>query len=77
MGCGAVLMYSADEASGFLKKALDRHHLRRYGGGYGNGESERRVGLVMKTRRNDVRLATKIPESLAIGMAPFASSRPV
>lgn len=31
--------------------------------GYGNGESERRVGMVMKTRRNEVRLATKIPES--------------
>ncbi len=31
--------------------------------GYGNGESERRVGMVMKTRRNEVRLASKIPES--------------
>jgi predicted aldo/keto reductase-like oxidoreductase len=30
---------------------------------YGNGESERRVGLVMRTRRNDVVLATKIPRS--------------
>lgn len=32
--------------------------------GYGNGESERRVGLVMKRRRGDVMLATKIPESM-------------
>jgi uncharacterized protein len=32
--------------------------------GYGNGESERRLGLVMKTRRKDVRLATKIPDSM-------------
>jgi aryl-alcohol dehydrogenase-like predicted oxidoreductase len=31
--------------------------------GYGNGESERRVGLVMAKRRNEVVLATKIPES--------------
>jgi predicted aldo/keto reductase-like oxidoreductase len=30
---------------------------------YGNGESERRVGLVMRTRRNEVVLATKIPRS--------------
>jgi aryl-alcohol dehydrogenase-like predicted oxidoreductase len=32
--------------------------------GYGNGESERRVGLVMRTRRKEVRLATKIPDSM-------------
>jgi aryl-alcohol dehydrogenase-like predicted oxidoreductase len=31
--------------------------------GYGDGESERRVGLLMRTRRKDVILATKIPRS--------------
>jgi uncharacterized protein len=31
--------------------------------GYGDGESERRVGLLMRTRRKDVVLATKIPRT--------------
>lgn len=66
-GCGSrFLAYKdEDEAIRVLHAVID-------GGityldtatGYGDGESERRVGLVMKTRRKDVRLATKIPDSM-------------
>src|SRR5262245_61946965 len=63
MGCGSrFLMYSADEASGVLEKALalgiDYFDTAI---DYGNGESETRVGRVMATRRKDVFLATKVP----------------
>jgi uncharacterized protein len=66
-GCGSRFLAYRDEqdAVNVLNRAID-------GGityvdtavGYGNGESERRVGLVMKTRRKDVVLATKIPETV-------------
>jgi predicted aldo/keto reductase-like oxidoreductase len=62
-GCGSrFLMYPEDQASSVLEQAI--------GSGidyldtavqYGDGESERRVGRVMATRRKDVFLATKIP----------------
>ena len=62
-GCGSrFLMYPEQQASAVLEQAI--------GSGidyldtavqYGDGESERRVGRVMATRRKDVFLATKIP----------------
>ena len=63
MGCGSrFLMYPADEASGALEHALavgiDYFDTAI---DYGDGESERRVGRVMATRRKDVFLATKVP----------------
>ena len=66
-GCGSrFLMYRDEqEAAAVLNHAIDSGITYvDTAVGYGNGESERRVGLVMKTRRNDVRLATKIPESV-------------
>jgi uncharacterized protein len=63
-GCGSrFLMYEEESAAlavleralalgvRYLDTAID----------YGDGKSESRVGLLMKTRRNDVFLATKIP----------------
>ena len=63
-GCGSrFLMYEAEEAGlaalnraidlgiTYLDTAID----------YGDGKSETRVGMVMKTRRKEVFLATKIP----------------
>jgi aryl-alcohol dehydrogenase-like predicted oxidoreductase len=63
MGCGSrFLMYPAEEASGVLERALalgvDYFDTAM---DYGDGESERRVGRVMATRRKDVFLATKVP----------------
>jgi aryl-alcohol dehydrogenase-like predicted oxidoreductase len=65
-GCGSrFLMYKDEEvALQVLEHAID-------GGinyldtavAYGNTESERRVGLLMKRRRKDVHLATKMPET--------------
>ena len=62
-GCGSrFLMYPEEQAASALEQAI--------GSGidyldtavqYGDGESERRVGRVMATRRKDVFLATKIP----------------
>jgi uncharacterized protein len=48
-----VLNYVIDSGITYLDTAMD----------YGKGLSETRVGKVMKTRRNDVFLATKIPSS--------------
>ena len=65
-GCGSRFLMYRDEqdAAAVLNHAIDSGITYvDTAVGYGNGESERRVGLVMKTRRNDVRLATKIPES--------------
>jgi uncharacterized protein len=65
-GCGSrFLMYQQEAvALDVLNGAVDQGI--RYldtAVGYGDGESERRVGLLMRTRRNDVVLATKIPRS--------------
>ena len=65
-GCGSrFLMYEQEAvALDVLNGAIDQGI--RYldtAVGYGNGESERRVGLLMRTRRKDVVLATKIPRS--------------
>ena len=65
-GCGSrFLMYEQETvALDVLNSAVDQGI--RYldtAVGYGDGESERRVGLLMRTRRKDVVLATKIPRS--------------
>jgi uncharacterized protein len=65
-GCGSrFLMYEQEAvALEVLNGAVDQGI--RYldtAVGYGDGESERRVGLLMRTRRNDVVLATKIPRT--------------
>jgi uncharacterized protein len=64
-GCGSrFLMYKdEDEASAILNHAIDSgitYLDTAYA--YGDGASETRVGKVMATRRNDVWLATKIPD---------------
>lgn len=62
-GCGSrFLMYKEeDKAVGALNRALDQGiNYVDTAFSYGHGESERRVGLVMKTRRRGVWLATKI-----------------
>jgi aryl-alcohol dehydrogenase-like predicted oxidoreductase len=64
MGCGSrFLMYPENQASAVIEKAigLGINYLDT-AVGYGDGESERRLGRVMATRRGDVFLATKIPE---------------
>jgi uncharacterized protein len=65
-GCGSrFLMYEQEAvALEVLNGAVDQGI--RYldtAVGYGDGESERRVGLLMRTRRKDVVLATKIPRT--------------
>jgi uncharacterized protein len=65
-GCGSrFLMYEQETvALDVLNTAIDQGI--RYldtAVGYGDGESERRVGLLMRARRKDVVLATKIPRS--------------
>ena len=63
MGCGSrFLMYPADQASGVLEKAISLGiDYLDTAVGYGEGESETRVGRVMATRRKEVFLATKVP----------------
>ena len=63
MGCGSrFLMYSADEASGVLEKALALGiNYFDTAMDYGDGESERRVGQVLARRCQDVFVATKVP----------------
>src|SRR5260370_6602041 len=58
------LMYEAEEAAlAILNRAIDLGiNYLDTAVGYGEGKSETRVGLVMKTRRKEVFLATKIPE---------------
>jgi uncharacterized protein len=63
MGCGSrFLMYPADQATAVLEKAvgLGIDYLDT-AVGYGDGESETRLGRFLATRRKDVFLATKIP----------------
>ena len=62
-GCGSrFLMYPEDQASAVLDKVIDSGiDYLDTAKDYGDGESERRVGRVMATRRKDVFLATKIP----------------
>ena len=63
MGCGSrFLMYPADQASAVLEKAvgLGINYLDT-AVGYGDGESETRLGRFLATRRKDVFLATKVP----------------
>lgn len=65
-GCGSrFLMYKDEEvALKVLESAIDRGiNYLDTAVEYGSGESERRVGLLMKRRRADVRLATKMPPS--------------
>jgi len=62
-GCGSrFLMYPEEQASAVLNQAIDSGiDYFDTAVSYGDGESERRVGRVMATRRNEVFLATKIP----------------
>jgi uncharacterized protein len=62
-GCGSrFLMYPEDQASAVLEKAIDLGiDYLDTAEGYGDGESETRVGRVMATRRKNVFLATKVP----------------
>jgi aryl-alcohol dehydrogenase-like predicted oxidoreductase len=65
-GCGSRFLAYKDEdtAIAILSRVIDSGiTYLDTAAGYGDGESERRVGLVMKSRRSEVRLATKIPES--------------
>ncbi len=63
-GCGSrFLMYNDEQAIEALNHALDlgiTYVDTAYA--YGDGVSETRVGRVMKTRRNQVWLATKVPD---------------
>jgi uncharacterized protein len=63
-GCGSrFLMYNDEQAVQALNHALDlgiTYVDTAYA--YGDGVSETRVGRVMKTRRNQVWLATKVPD---------------
>jgi predicted aldo/keto reductase-like oxidoreductase len=65
-GCGSRFLAYKDEeqALRILSEAIDSGIVYLdTAAAYGNGESERRVGKVMATRRKDVVLATKIPEN--------------
>ena len=65
-GCGSRFLAYKDEEQGLriLNDVIDSGiTYLDTAAAYGNGESERRVGKVMATRRKDVVLATKIPES--------------
>ena len=66
MGCGSrFLMYPADQASTVLEKALSLGiNYLDTAMDYDDGESERRIGRVMTTRRKDVFLATKVPTEM-------------
>ncbi len=64
-GCGSrFLMYEAEDAAlAILNRAIDLGiSYLDTAVAYGEGKSETRVGLVMKTRRKEVFLATKIPD---------------
>jgi uncharacterized protein len=66
-GCGSrFLAYKdVDEALRVLEDAIAQGvTYLDTAAGYGNGESERRLGLLMGRRRKDVILATKIPENM-------------
>jgi hypothetical protein len=65
-GCGSRFLRYEDEARAaeVLHSVIDQGiTYLDTAAGYGDGESERRLGLVLRTRRRDVTLATKIPES--------------
>jgi aryl-alcohol dehydrogenase-like predicted oxidoreductase len=64
-GCGSrFLMYEAEDAAlAILNRAIDLGiSYLDTAISYGDGKSETRVGKVLKTRRNEVFLATKIPD---------------
>jgi aryl-alcohol dehydrogenase-like predicted oxidoreductase len=63
LGCGSrFLSYPPEQATGVLEKALALGvNYFDTAIDYGEGESERRVGRVMATRRQEVFLATKVP----------------
>jgi predicted aldo/keto reductase-like oxidoreductase len=63
MGCGSrFLMYPEEQASMVLNKVIDSGiDYLDTAVGYGEGESETRLGRVMTTRRKEVFLATKVP----------------
>jgi hypothetical protein len=63
-GAGSrFLMYGEEQGIEALNRALDLGmNYIDTASAYGNGESERRVGNVMKTRRKEVFLATKVAD---------------
>jgi len=64
-GCGSrFLMYEAEDAAlAILNRAIDLGiSYLDTAVAYGEGKSETRVGMVMKTRRQEVFLATKVPD---------------
>ena len=63
MGCGSrFLAYPADQAAAVVEKALSLGiDYLDTAVGYGEGESETRLGRFLATRRKDVFLATKVP----------------
>ena len=64
-GCGSrFLMYEAEDAAlAILNRAIDLGiSYLDTAVAYGEGRSETRVGMVLKTRRKEVFLATKIPD---------------
>ncbi len=66
MGCGSrFLMYPAEQAAAVVEKALALGiNYFDTAMDYGDGESERRLGRVMATRRKEVFLATKVPTEM-------------
>lgn len=65
-GCGSRFLTYRDEAEALrvLNHVLDSGiTYLDTAAGYGDGLSETRVGMVMKTRRRETWLATKVPES--------------
>src|SRR3989442_13814996 len=72
-GCGSrFLMYEAEDAAlAILNRAivLGISYLET-AVAYGEGRSETRVGMVLKTRRKEVFLATKIPDRARTRHAP-------
>jgi hypothetical protein len=64
MGCGSrFLAYPAGQAAAVVEKALSLGiDYLDTAVGYGDGESERRLGLALGAKRISVFLATKIPE---------------
>jgi uncharacterized protein len=66
-GCGSRFLAYKDpnEALGVLEHVIDQGvTYLDTATSYGNGESERRIGMLMGRRRRDVILATKIPDSM-------------
>ncbi|OFV85530.1 MAG: hypothetical protein A2V74_01275 [Acidobacteria bacterium RBG_16_70_10] len=64
LGCGSrYLMYRAEEAFDVLNKVIDLGiNYLDTAIDYGEGKSERRLGMALASRRSEVLVATKIPQ---------------